>query len=47
MGIGYWLDERYDTDPWLLMTGVVLGFAAMVLRIWRMRVLVEDPPEEE
>lgn len=47
MGIGYWLDERFDTDPWLLMTGVVLGFAAMVLRIWRMRGLVENPPEEE
>ncbi len=47
MGIGYWLDERYDTDPWLLMTGVVLGFAAMVLRIWRMRALVDGPPEEE
>jgi F0F1-type ATP synthase assembly protein I len=47
MGVGYWLDERYDTEPWLLMTGVVLGFAAMVMRIWRMRVLVEDPPEEQ
>ena len=47
MGVGYWLDERFDTDPWLLMAGVVFGFAAMVMRIWRMRVLVEDPPEEE
>lgn len=50
MGLGYWADEKLDTAPWLLIAGVVLGFAAMVLRIWRMRALVEDtdegPPEE-
>jgi F0F1-type ATP synthase assembly protein I len=46
MGLGYWADERFGTDPWLLTLGTVLGFAAMVLRIWRMRGLVEDPPEE-
>jgi F0F1-type ATP synthase assembly protein I len=46
MGLGYWADEKFGTDPWLLMTGVVIGFAAMVLRIWRMRALVEGPPEE-
>lgn len=22
---GHWLDQRWGTDPWLLLTGVVLG----------------------
>jgi F0F1-type ATP synthase assembly protein I len=26
-GIGYWLDERFGTSPWLLIAGVFLGFA--------------------
>lgn len=46
MGLGYWADEKFDTAPWLVMTGVVVGFAAMVMRIWRMRGLVDPPPEE-
>lgn len=23
--LGWWLDSRYGTDPWLLLVGVVLG----------------------
>ena len=46
MGLGYWADQRFDTAPWLLLAGVVLGFASFVLRLWRMRALVEPPPEE-
>jgi F0F1-type ATP synthase assembly protein I len=41
MGIGFWADERYETAPWLLLLGVVIGFGAFVLRIWRLRALVE------
>jgi hypothetical protein len=25
--LGYWLDERCGTDPWLVIIGAVLGFA--------------------
>ena len=24
---GHWLDERWDSSPWLLIAGVFLGFA--------------------
>jgi F0F1-type ATP synthase assembly protein I len=23
---GYWLDDRWGTDPWLVIVGAVLGF---------------------
>jgi F0F1-type ATP synthase assembly protein I len=41
IGVGYWMDERYDTAPWWMMVGVTIGFAAMVVRLLRMRKLVE------
>ncbi|MGH7286466.1 MAG: AtpZ/AtpI family protein, partial [Myxococcota bacterium] len=41
-GLGYWADTRFGTDPTLLLVGLVLGFATFVVRIWRMRSLVEE-----
>ena len=35
-GIGYWADRKFDTSPWLLLLGVVLGFSAFVLRLVRL-----------
>jgi len=46
MGLGYWADQRFGTAPWLLVAGVVVGFGSFVLRLWRMRALVEPPPGE-
>ncbi|MDF1545064.1 MAG: AtpZ/AtpI family protein [bacterium] len=31
---GKWLDGKFDTDPYLMMAGVVLGFAAAGLEIY-------------
>ena len=42
MGIGYWVDGRWDTSPWGLLVGAVTGFAAFVLRLSRMRKLVQN-----
>ncbi len=25
--LGYWLDSRFDTTPWLLVVGALLGIA--------------------
>jgi Uncharacterized protein conserved in bacteria len=33
IGIGYWLDRRFDTTPILLLVGAVIGFGAFVLRL--------------
>jgi F0F1-type ATP synthase assembly protein I len=36
IGVGYWLDGRFDTSPILLLSGAVIGFAAFVLRLVRL-----------
>jgi F0F1-type ATP synthase assembly protein I len=36
IGIGYWLDGRFDTPPIFLLLGAVIGFAAFVLRLLRL-----------
>ena len=46
MGIGWWADTKLDTSPWLLMIGLGLGFAAFVMRLMRMRGLVEAASDE-
>jgi len=40
-GIGYWADQRFGTAPRWLILGTCLGFAAFVLRLFRMRKLFE------
>ena len=35
-GFGYWFDKSWETRPWGLIVGVVIGFAAMVLRLIRL-----------
>jgi len=36
IGIGYWLDGRFDTTPILLILGAAIGFGAFVLRLVRL-----------
>lgn len=46
-GLGHWGDSAFDTAPWLLMLGFVLGFGAFVLRLVRLgRRQQEMPPGE-
>lgn len=46
-GIGYWVDRRWGTTPTGVITGVVIGFAAMVLRLLRMRSALESESHGE
>jgi F0F1-type ATP synthase assembly protein I len=46
-GLGYWADSRFGTDPVLLIVGLALGFATFVVRLARMRRLVEEQSKEE
>ena len=41
VGVGYWVDVRFDTSPRGLLIGAVVGFAAFVLRLVRMGKLVQ------
>lgn len=33
--VGWWLDGRYDTGPWGILGGVLLGGAAAGRLVWR------------
>jgi len=33
--LGWWLDRRWDTGPWLLLTGILLGIAAGFYNFFR------------
>ena len=35
VGGGIWLDRQLGTSPWLLFLGLILGFAAGVVNIYR------------
>jgi len=35
-GIGWYLDQRWGTDPWLAVVGLLLGSAAGFIELWRM-----------
>lgn len=46
-GLGYWADRQFGTDPVLLIVGLVLGFATFVVRLSRMRGLMQESSEKE
>jgi ATP synthase protein I len=44
-GLGYAVDHRFETEPWGVLVGLGLGFAAFVLRLVRLgREFSEAPP---
>ena len=46
-GLGYWADVHWESTPVGVITGVVVGFAAMVLRLLRLgRELVPQSPAD-
>ncbi len=36
MGLGYWVDRHFGTSPLYLLIGTAVGFAAFVLRLFRL-----------
>ncbi len=34
-GAGWWLDDRYGTDPWLMLLGLAFGITAGFRALWR------------
>ena len=45
--LGYWADASFDSTPWGLLVGVVLGVAAMVLRLFRRGPEIERAQRED
>jgi len=40
--LGWWADRHFETEPVFLLAGLGLGFATFVLRLVRMRAMVEE-----
>ncbi len=52
VGLGYLVDRNYQSAPWGLLVGLVLGFSSFVLRLVRLVRQLErdqdaDPSEGE
>ena len=35
VAIGFWLDKKWHSSPWMLLTGAAFGFALGLYIIWR------------
>ncbi|MDP6980044.1 MAG: AtpZ/AtpI family protein [Myxococcota bacterium] len=46
-GIGWWCDRQFESQPIGLLIGVVIGFAAMLLRVLRLRPGATDDVSED
>ena len=46
VGIGWWADGKLGTSPVLLLIGLAFGFASFILRLTRLRRLVEAAAAE-
>jgi len=44
-GLGFWLDSKWSTSPWMLLTGVAAGFALGLYMIWRAAKEMEKQPD--
>lgn len=40
--VGWWLDSRFGTDPWLTIVGVILGFSVSMLELLKLAKDSED-----
>jgi len=47
LGLGWWADSYFGTDPIGLVVGVIVGFGAFVLRLLRLQRLLEGRDDEE
>lgn len=45
-GLGWWGDSELGTGPWLLLVGLGFGFATFVVRLSRLRAVVEAEAAE-
>ncbi len=47
VGIGFWVDTRYETQPVFMMVGTGLGFGACVLRLVRYQRALDEAPKDD
>ena len=47
MGVGWWLDRKLGTAPWLMVVWLGFGFAAGVRSLWRSAKKMEREMEKD
>ncbi len=47
VGIGYLVDRYFETLPIFVLVGVVVGFSAFVLRLWRLGQELQPPLDQD
>lgn len=45
--LGYWLDERWGTEPWLIILGGALGFTVGLRHLLQMQKPTGNPPSDQ
>lgn len=45
--VGRWADEKFHTEPWLLIAGLVLGFVAAAREIYNLARRAQQLDEED
>jgi len=43
-GLGYWLDRKWNTEPWLVTVGALLGFFAGFRHLLQMLKASDNSP---
>jgi ATP synthase protein I len=46
LALGYWLDKKFNSSPWLLIAGILLGSAAGFLQIYKVLFYEEKKKEK-
>ena len=42
-GLGYWLDRKFQTEPWLVVCGAVIGFTVGLTHLLQIVKAAEKP----
>lgn len=42
-GAGYWLDEKFGTEPWLVAIGAIFGLSAAMWHLLQMVKFTQGP----
>jgi F0F1-type ATP synthase assembly protein I len=46
-GLGYWLDLRYQTKPWLTLVGLIIGLVSVTVEMyWYLYKVKEQHPKK-
>jgi len=46
-GLGYWADTHFETQPWLMLVGVLMGNVAGIRNILRLSRQMDQPSDNK